>query len=78
MREDDKHKNRFFWRMLSIQIQKLGISTKYGLETWNQCGKRVENKRRKFWGLNLTFVYVTGKKLIEKGYEKQITKVGTK
>ena len=48
--------------MLSVQVQKFGTSTRYGLKVLNQCGKRL--KVRKFWVLILTFIAVTGRKLV--------------
>ena len=36
----------------------------YGLQILHQYGKRVKTKSQKFLGLTLTFVEVTGEKLV--------------
>ena len=58
-------KKRFFWGVVLVQGQKFGTGTRYKLEILHQCGKRVNTKCQIVWGLNPTFVEVTGKKLVE-------------
>ena len=45
--------------MFLVQVQYFGTTTKYGLKSVTKVSKL---KVRKFWGLILTFVEVTGKK----------------
>ena len=52
------------WEVVLVQFQQFETSTRYELEIWNKCGKRVKIKVRKFWGLIPTFAEVTGEKLV--------------
>ena len=53
--------------MVLIQAQQLGTGSRYGLETFHQCGKRVKTKVRKSLGLIPTFAEVTEENLVARG-----------
>ena len=53
--------------MLLVQVQQFRTWNRYGLEILHKCGKRVETKSEKFWGVIPTFVEITGEKLVGGG-----------
>ena len=53
--------------MLLVQVQQFRTCNRYGLEILHKCGKRVETKSEKFWGVIPTFVEMTGEKLVGGG-----------
>ena len=40
------------WEVVLVQFQQFETSTRYELEIWNKCGKRVKNKSQKVLGPN--------------------------
>ena len=60
----DLIKKTLFWRAVFVEIQYLRTEARHGLEMLKQCVKRWKLKVRKIWGLNSSFVEVTGEKLV--------------
>ena len=57
-------KNRFFWGVALVQVQWFGTGLDTNLKFHISLLKVLKLKARKFWGLILTFVEVTGEKLV--------------
>ena len=52
-----EQKSCFFWRAVLVQVQWFGTGTRYKLEIWHQCGKRVKTKSQKVFGANVCRSY---------------------
>ena len=57
-------KNCFFWRWFWFKFNNLGLALGMNLEFYTSVAKGLKLKVRKFYGLVLTFVEVTGEKLV--------------
>ena len=57
-------KNHFFQGWTWFKFNNLGLALGMTLKFYTSVAKRLKLKVEKFWGLSLTFVAVTGEKLV--------------